>query len=213
MPDESPLEFGDCTFCNREQTAGNLLHEGRDFYVIADHAPVADAHILLIPRHHYPYLAALPPELEEEFASLKAKFGEFVRENYGPITYWENGVFGQSVPHAHLHLLSVSMDTALLADHGAPVGSLAELRSHHETTPSHYFLVEHEGVGRVMPPDPVLYHSIIADAKARNGGTWAHTAADRRIHGRARVESLIQRWREHVAGTGSGSGSIANAAG
>ncbi len=201
MPDQSPLHSGNCPFCDRTQTDANLLHEGRDFYVIADFAPVADAHLLLIPRDHYPFLAAIPAELETEFHALKTSIGDFVREQYGRVTYWENGVFGQSVPHAHLHSISVDMDTTLISGHGSPVESLSDLRAHHMKNDGHYFLVEHGGVGRVMPPDPQLYWDIISNAKARNGGTWQYTAAERRIRGRPQVEALMQRWREHHEGT------------
>jgi histidine triad (HIT) family protein len=201
VPDQSPVHIGECPFCNRELTKDYLLYEGRDFFVVADFAPVADAHILLIPKQHYPHLAAIPPELEEEFDALKAHIGEFVREQYGRLTNWENGVFGQSVPHAHLHFLSVEMDTSLISQYGAPIESLSDLRAHHAENESHYFLVEHAGVGRVMPPDAQLYWSIISDAKVRNGGSWQYTAAERRVHGRPQVEALIQRWREHHAGS------------
>jgi diadenosine tetraphosphate (Ap4A) HIT family hydrolase len=201
MPDESPIQAGECPFCDRQHTLDHVLHEGRDFYVIADFAPVADAHLLLIPRAHYPHLAAVPAELDEEFHALKAQIGDFVREHYGRITYWENGVFGQSVPHAHLHSISVAMDTDLISLHGAPFATLADLRAHHAADPGHYFLVEHQGIGRVMPPDPQLYWSIISDAKARNGGTWQFNASERRIHGRKQVEALMQRWREHHDGS------------
>jgi histidine triad (HIT) family protein len=199
VPDQSPVHAGECPFCNRDQTSDYLLHEGRDFYVVADYAPVADAHLLLIPRDHYPHLAALPPALEDEFHALKAHIGDFIREHYGRLTYWENGIFGQSVPHAHLHSLSVEMDTDLISQHGAPVESLSDLRAHYTENDGHYFLVEHAGVGRVMPPDAQLYWSIISDAKVRNGGTWQYTAAERRIHGRAQVEALMQRWRDEHA--------------
>jgi histidine triad (HIT) family protein len=196
MPDESPRLAGACTFCRRDLTQEYLLHEGDDFYVIADYAPVAAAHILLIPREHYPHLAALPPALEPEFHELKARIGGFVREEYGSVTCWENGVFGQSVPHAHLHTLSVEVDTDLISRYGAPFATLSDLRSHHAGDASHYFRVEHAGVGRVLPPDPQLYWAVISDAKLRNGGSWQYTAAERRVHGRPQVEALIRRWRE-----------------
>jgi diadenosine tetraphosphate (Ap4A) HIT family hydrolase len=199
VPDQSPPSNGECTFCNRDQTRDYLLHEGRDFYVIADFAPIAEAHVLLIPREHYPHLAALPPALEPEFHDLKARIGDFVSLNYGRLTWWENGIFGQSVPHAHLHTISIAMNTDLIAGHGAPMRSLSDLRDHHARHVGPYFLVEHEGVGRVMPPDPQLYWSIISDAKVRNGGSWRHTADERRRHGRPHIEALMRRWREHHA--------------
>ena len=201
MPDESPAITGSCPFCDRSQTRDYLLHEGRDFFVIADFAPVAAAHVLMIPRRHFPHLAALPPELEEEFHALKTHIGDFVSQHYGKLTYWENGVFGQSVPHAHLHFLSVDMNTNLISRHGTPFASLAELRAHHERHEGPYFLVEHAGIGRVMPPDPQLYWSIISDAKVRNGGSWQYTAAERRVHCREQVQALIELWREHHAET------------
>ena len=130
MPDESTLDIGDCAFCDPDATSPYRLHEGRHFYVVADHAPVAEAHLLLIPKVHYPHLAALPPELDEEFHALKAHLGDFVRGNYGRLTYWENGVFGQSVPHAHLHTIAVDLDTALFERHGDVIDDgLASLRS------------------------------------------------------------------------------------
>ncbi len=201
MPDESPRHFGECPFCNRDETSEYLLYDGGNFFVVADFAPVADAHILMIPKHHYPHLAAIPPELEEEFDALKSHIGNFVREEYGRLTYWENGVFGQSVPHAHLHFLSVEMNTELISRYGAPVASLSDLRAHHEENESNYFLVEHAGVGRVMPPDAQLYWSIISDAKMRNGGTWQFSAAERRVQGRSQVQALMRRWREYHEGS------------
>lgn len=197
MPDESPAQTGACPFCTRERTREYLLHEGDDFYVIADFAPIAAAHILLIPRAHYPHLAAIPSALESEFHALKTHIGDFVREHFGTLTYWENGVFGQSVPHAHLHSLSVEMDARLIAQHGNPVASLSDLREHQAGNKGPYFFVEHAAVGRVMPPDPQLYWSIISDAKVRNGGTWQYTAAERRVHGRQQVQDLMALWRKH----------------
>jgi diadenosine tetraphosphate (Ap4A) HIT family hydrolase len=199
MPDDSLPRSGACTFCSRELTKEYLLYEGDAFYVIADYAPVADAHVLLIPQGHFPHLAALPPRLEQEFHELKSRIGRFVREEYGRVTCWENGVFGQSVPHAHLHTLSVEVDKEMISRHGAPFTTLSDLRSHHQSNSSHYFLVEHDDVGRVLPPDPQLYWSIIADAKLRNGGTWQFSAAERRINGRAQVEAMMQRWRDYFA--------------
>jgi diadenosine tetraphosphate (Ap4A) HIT family hydrolase len=201
MPDASPRHIGECPFCNRAQTNAYLLCEGENFLVVADFAPVADAHILLIPKSHYPHLAAIPPELEVEFDAMKSHIGEFVQKQYGRLTYWENGVFGQSVPHAHLHFLSVEMNTDLISQYGAPIASLSDLRAHHAENDNNYFLVEHAGVWRVMPPDAQLYWSIISDAKVRNGGTWQFSAAERRVQGRSQVQELIRRWREYHEGS------------
>ena len=51
MPDQNaPEPDGACPFCNRDLIHNTFLHEGRDFFIIADYAPLAEAHLLLIPR-------------------------------------------------------------------------------------------------------------------------------------------------------------------
>src|SRR5688572_7239008 len=195
MPDESSLERGDCAFCDSEATKAYRLYEGRDFYVVADHAPVAEAHLLLIPKQHYPHLAALPPELDEEFHALKAHLGDYVRSHYGRLTYWENGVFGQSVPHAHLHTIAVDLDTTLFERHGDVIDDgIASMRSYWQARGGHYFMVEHEGIGRFMPPDPDLYIRIIRHAKERNGGMWRYAAPERKLHAEPVVQAMIASW-------------------
>jgi diadenosine tetraphosphate (Ap4A) HIT family hydrolase len=204
MPDQSVPETGECAFCDPEATRAYRLHEGRDFYVIADHAPVAEAHLLLIPRQHYPHLAALPPELDAEFHALKSHLGDYVRSHYGRLTYWENGVFGQSVPHAHLHTIAIEMDTTLFEHQGEAIGDLPSMRSQWRQRGGHYFMVEHEGIGRLMPPDPDLYVRIIRHARERNGGMWRYAAPERKLHAQPVVEAMIARWRKsagHVSST------------
>jgi diadenosine tetraphosphate (Ap4A) HIT family hydrolase len=199
MPDESPFVDGDCPFCDSEAVKHYVLHEGRDFYVIADFAPVSDGHLLLIPREHYPHIAALPPEMDEEFESLKALLGDYVRRHHGTLTYWENGIFGQSVPHAHLHAMSVTLDHAVYGEAGAGFEGIAGLRERHlDVGDGRYFAVEHEGVARVMPPNPELYSRVIRHARERNGGIWRYNAAERRMHGLPIIAETRQRWGDFV---------------
>jgi hypothetical protein len=57
-------------------------------------------------------------------------------------------------------------------------------------------MVEHEGIGRLMPPDPDLYVRIIRHARERNGGMWRYAAPERKLHAQPVVEAMIARWRE-----------------
>ena len=197
MPDESPFIDGDCPFCDIEAVKHFLLHASDHFYVVADFAPVSEGHLLLIPRDHYPHLAALPPELDDEFESLKALLGDYVQRNHGSLTYWENGVFGQSVPHAHLHAMSVTLDPAVLADAGVEFEGIAGLRERHvEVGDGRYFMIEHEGVARVMPPTPELYSKVIRHARERNAGLWRYNPMERRMHGLPVIAATRQRWAE-----------------
>ena len=198
MPDLNDPELGVCAFCNREATRDTLLYEGRDFYVIADHAPIADAHLLLIPREHYPHLAALPQHLHDEFEALKALLGDFVFTNYGSLTYWENGIFGQSVPHAHLHAISVAFDPGVYRDHGHGFSGIAGLQEKHAAAGGHYFTIEQQGEAHFLPPDWQLYLSIVHFARNSRPINWRFDRDERRLRGAAMVQALIQRWQTEV---------------
>ena len=197
MPDLNPPEPGaDCPFC-RIDSLDTVLYEGDGFYVIADFAPVADAHVLLIPRGHYPHIAALPEALHAEFEALKARLGDFVRSQYGALTFWENGVFGQSVPHAHQHVVSMSLDDALYRGHGPVFEGIAGLRERYQAAPTPYFTVEQGGDARFLPPDWDLYLRVIQYARSTHGGQWLLSRDERRVHGLPIIEALRQRWREN----------------
>src|SRR4051794_21679646 len=127
MLESLPEPPGPCPFCNLPPE-NFLLQETPSFYVIADHAPITPGHVLLIPRLHVPCLAELPESYDTEFATLKAQMGRFVADTYGAVTFWENGRFGQSVPHAHLHAFAWAPDPARLANAGSPVDGLPSLR-------------------------------------------------------------------------------------
>lgn len=201
MPDLNEPETGDCTFCDRERTRPTLLYEGRDFYVIADNAPIAEAHLLLIPREHYPYLAALPPELDDEFEYLKALLGGFVQSNYGALTFWENGVFGQSVPHAHLHAFSIAFDPVIYRDKGLAFSGIAGLREHHAANGrGHYFMIERENEARLLPPDWDLFMRIIHFARDSRPVNWRYPRHERLQRSGPIIEALMRRWQQEMDG-------------
>ncbi len=194
MPDLNEPESGDCAFCDRERTRGTLLYEGPNFYVIVDRAPIAEAHLLLIPHEHFPHLAALPSELHDEFESMKALLGRFVADHYGALTYWENGVFGQSVPHAHLHAMSVSFDPRLYLGQGQGFSGIAGMQEQHDG--GHYFMIEQQGEARLLPPDWDLYLSIVRMARESRPINWRFNREERQQRGGPLIDALMQRWRE-----------------
>jgi histidine triad (HIT) family protein len=200
VPDLNDPDFAACTFCNRDLTRSTLLHEGRDFYVIGDDAPIADAHLLLIPREHYPHLAALPSHLHDEFETLKALLGDFVLSNYGSLTFWENGVFGQTVPHAHLHTISVNFDPQVYASHGRSFSGIGDLQARYAEHGGYYFTIEQQGEGRILPPDWDLYLGIVGFARNSRPMNWRFDRNERRLRGQPIVDALKQRWREQITG-------------
>ena len=108
MQDGSQISFDaegngtDCTFCRRNDIA-YVLQETPNFLVAADHAPLVEGHLLIIPKQHYACYGAVPPELDAELFALKREVRRFLDRFYAPVVFWEHGIFRQTVFHAHLH--------------------------------------------------------------------------------------------------------------
>jgi diadenosine tetraphosphate (Ap4A) HIT family hydrolase len=190
-----------CPFCHLNPDENLILHDGIDFFAMADFAPQAAAHVLIIPRQHLACLAVMPASMDEEFGALKQRFGDFVLEAYGELTYWENGVFGQSVPHAHQHVMSVSFDTTLYADAGPAFETPADLRALYDASPGHYFTVEHAGVSRYLPPDLEIHRSLLRYGRETMGGLRLLTPQQRREAAQPYLDTLLKRWQRYSAKT------------
>lgn len=93
-----------CVFCTRREQPTPLF-ETSSLYAMPDKFPMRPGHTLLISKEHLSCLAAAPdlmPELEEATARVRS----FLERSYGgPVLAFENGIAGQTVFHAHLHLL------------------------------------------------------------------------------------------------------------
>lgn len=201
----TPEAGAPCPFCAPAHQLPTLVEEGRDFFIIADHAPFAEGHLLLVPRVHYPCLALVPAELDAEFAALKARIAAFVRETYGAVTFWENGIFGQSVPHAHLHAFPHRWDPDLYRREGLAFSDLSGLRACYARRPGPYFTLEQDGEGCFLPPDRDLYFRIVRYARESFGGAWLLRRDERRLRGAPLVEAVRQRWARWRSATSAAS--------
>jgi diadenosine tetraphosphate (Ap4A) HIT family hydrolase len=92
-----------CVFCSREEQP-ELLFETPSLYVMPDKFPLLPGHILIISKEHRRCHAE--HDLDAELDAAAARVRCFLRDAYGSSALaWENGVFGQTVYHAHLHLI------------------------------------------------------------------------------------------------------------
>ncbi|MEA2684714.1 MAG: hypothetical protein QOK05_3042 [Chloroflexota bacterium] len=98
-----------CVFCERSQEPDALL-EGEHVHLIPDLFPVVPGHLLLVSRQHLPAYGAAGPEVLDELERLSATAMDFVHREYGvePLL-WENGGAGQTVFHAHVHVMPVAL--------------------------------------------------------------------------------------------------------
>lgn len=187
-----------CVFCNLPPE-NTLLHQTDAFYVIADYAPLTPGHLLLIPKQHVPCLAELPPGYDAEFESVKSLIAQFALETYGRLTFWENGIVGQSVPHGHLHALPWSPDPARLANAGTPIDGLPGLRRLFSEDRAPYFYVEQAGVAQKLIDS--LDHARPVLLSGEPLLRYGNSGDEKRIMFRAEVQETARHWRAFQAAT------------
>src|SRR5205814_9822122 len=83
----------DCAFCQRSDIAANILKETTAVLVVADHAPLVEGHILIIPKRHYACYGEVPAVLDAELLAFKREVQEFFAQYYAPAVLWQRGGF------------------------------------------------------------------------------------------------------------------------
>ena len=102
----------ECLFCRiaRGSIPAHLIHESPRLVAFLDIHPIRPGHVLIVPREHFPYFDALPPEVAHEVLHLGQKLAPVLRRQ------WEvervGFMFtGTDVPHAHAHVLPLVAPT------------------------------------------------------------------------------------------------------
>jgi histidine triad (HIT) family protein len=102
----------DCLFC--KIVAGDIpstvVHEDEASFAFRDLEPRAPTHILVIPRHHVPNVAALADDSPEDAAALLRAVAAVAAQegiaDSGYRTVFNTGADAQqTVFHAHIHVL------------------------------------------------------------------------------------------------------------
>jgi diadenosine tetraphosphate (Ap4A) HIT family hydrolase len=191
----------DCTFCQRHEIAPYILKETARFRIVADHAPLVEGHLLIMPRHHYACYGAVPAGLDKELLMLKGEVQDFLAQFYAPVIFWEHGIFRQTVFHAHLHCFPFGDITYDLSKelHEEVIQSQHDIRAWY-TTRGHYFFLQDGHHALLFPPQMDTYVHIIQEvlwsgASARNGHTSWRSPQQRYEEGRAQIVSMIAKWR------------------
>jgi len=150
-----------CPFCLRSEIA-HILRETPRFLLAADHAPMVEGHLLIIPKAHYTCYGDVPAQLDDGLAELKEMVREFFTSFYNPPVFWEHGIFRQTVFHAHLHCFpwdSMAYDVSE-GLHSAIITSQEDIRLWHAEH-GHYFYLEDRQRALIFPPDIQRYSRII----------------------------------------------------
>lgn len=101
-----------CVFCDRSQFEERLIGETSSLYFIATLGQITDGgYTLIIPKRHVSCLGAMEGvELVEVDLAMRDAANAIDAE-YGtkPLVF-EHGIVGQTIQHAHLHLLPTAID-------------------------------------------------------------------------------------------------------
>ncbi len=150
---------GTDVFCGDRRNLPETLFETAHFFAIPDLFPLTPGHILIIPKRHYPCYGAVPARFERELEQAVQRVRAFQQDDMGlePLI-WENGgsAAGQSVRHAHLHIIPMPKTVSALPDpkQALPIATgLTAIRhwwhSHKGGRP--YHLVDFRGERRLLP--------------------------------------------------------------
>lgn len=202
----TPMPDRRCVFCTHD-TLDVVLEATDHFLVIADHAPLAEGHLLIVPRDHYACYGALPLEFDEEALGLRERVAEFLTATYRAPIFFEHGVFRQTVFHAHLHALPLGAASPGFADEvgriGCPAPSPDALRAWYAAQ-GHYFYLEtlRDGMNQrealLFPPDMEVYIQVMGTLRAHTAtaAAWIPPAV-RQMQGGAKMRRLAANWRAY----------------
>ena len=201
VPIENARRRPDCTFCQREKVA-DVLAETDHFFLAADHAPLVEGHLLVIPKDHYACYGDVPPELDAELFTIKDQLRQFYVRYYAPVVFWEHGVFRQTVFHAHLHCfpwgnLNYDLDSQI---HNAIVNEQEDIRSWYHAQ-GHYFYLEDAEVALLFAPEMDRYMHVMQQVfqrglRARGVSPRMRSSQERIAEGRPLIEHVKKHWEE-----------------
>lgn len=127
-----------CPFCDRKQFEERLIAKTEGFYIIATLGQITDSgYVLLFPVEHTLCMGALSREQTSTMLGLAKKICsaltqkyklEQARQSLYPITLFEHGIVGQTIKHAHLHLLPTILDLTQKIQDDFPESKIEELQ-------------------------------------------------------------------------------------
>ncbi len=111
MDEDDQGTIMECVFCDRNQFEERLCGETKDFWIIATLGQITDGgYTLLVPKRHVECLGAMTESEIALMVLVKDTIEIALAKEYGigAEIVFEHGIVGQTIKHAHLHLMPAS---------------------------------------------------------------------------------------------------------
>jgi diadenosine tetraphosphate (Ap4A) HIT family hydrolase len=198
-----PLPDARCVFC-AHAALDVVITETEHFLLIADHAPLAEGHLLIVPRDHYACYGALPSEFDDEAHDLRERVTRFLRATYRAPIFFEHGVFRQTVFHAHLHALPLGAASSGFFDEVRSIGSPAlspdAVRAWYAGQGHYFYLDTEQGESGeraplLFPAEMGVYFHVMGTLRSHTATTasWIPPAL-RQLQGRGKMHAVATAW-------------------
>src|ERR1051326_9249817 len=172
------------------------------FLLAADHAPLVEGHLLVIPKQHYACYGDVPASLDEELFAIKDELRQFYAQFYAPVVFWEHGVFRQTVFHAHLHCFPWGETGYDLNEglHSEIIISQEGIRRWHRQH-GQYFYMQDNTVALIFAPEMSRYLSIMKNVFMRGitlrGGKAGWRPPQQRFEeGAPLLQATMEKWQQ-----------------
>lgn len=99
-----------CPFCDRKGLEKEIITETKNFFVVPTIGQIVEGYTLIIPKKHVLCYGLLSANVLEEYIELKDKVEKATTAAYQKPMYFEHGIVGQTVPHAHMHCVPSNRD-------------------------------------------------------------------------------------------------------
>ncbi len=115
----------DCIFCKivKGEIPCYKIYEDDRVLVFLDIRPLSKGHTLVLPKEHFKNILDISEGLYEYMSKIVKKVSQVIQDRYNPegiLINQNNGQrAGQEVPHIHVHIKPIYMDTKVFdeADH------------------------------------------------------------------------------------------------
>ena len=181
----------------------HTLLETENFLVSADDHPLVEGHLLIIPKENISCVGEFPPKLLDEFTNLYDQTRNFVKETYGKVSTFEHGRIGQTIYHAHVHVLPFEGTLQDIVPEGEEammrVDSISDVGEAFAKE-GRYLFVSVGDEKRLVDPQlgyPRFFRDRFADALGKSGaGDWQKTKNDIAIREQSgtMIKNLERKW-------------------